>query len=337
MENQSSSSFSSLMETQFLILDQVRFLDVNEDTLSQWELVDLFDVEEEWGEQCDDDITISLIFASIVGSDIVSHSACGDVVGFEEFDIEQARWDTSEGRKIGRVAYRLLAPMENGVFRLRRRACATDVRHSWRIMCEQVMELAAEVGHGGSGSSVQETYVQDDGPLAPPPIRVAIPEHEAEEGEEESDEDYVADSADTKSSDGGDEDEFVPETPAGAAPRHVLPPPHPIPALSAVPSHYHSLHLDAMHERNPVEDSYVKPYYEGHLLARDCCMFDKVFWMFPSCVLHSDPATGLKPLVSSIVPLLQLERPPYILTSTSSSQVPVNENGVLNSSLGHNN
>ncbi|KAL1324211.1 hypothetical protein HN51_034379 [Arachis hypogaea] len=54
MENQSSSSFSSLMETQFLILDQVRFLDVNEDTLSQWELVDLFDVEEEWGEQCDD-------------------------------------------------------------------------------------------------------------------------------------------------------------------------------------------------------------------------------------------------------------------------------------------
>ncbi|RYR69781.1 hypothetical protein Ahy_A03g016329 [Arachis hypogaea] len=57
MENQSSSSFSSLMEMQFLILDQVRFLDVNEDTLSQWELVDLFDVEEEWEEQCDNAIS----------------------------------------------------------------------------------------------------------------------------------------------------------------------------------------------------------------------------------------------------------------------------------------
>ncbi|RYR54364.1 hypothetical protein Ahy_A06g029621 [Arachis hypogaea] len=32
-------------------------------------------------------------------------------------------------------------------------------------------------------------------------------------------------------------------------PRHVLPPPHTIPALSTVPSHYHSLDLDAMHER----------------------------------------------------------------------------------------
>ncbi|XP_025679273.1 uncharacterized protein [Arachis hypogaea] len=28
----------------------------------------------------------------------------------------------------------------------------------------------------------------------------------------------------------------------------------------------------------------VKPYYEGHLMVRDCCMFDKVFWAFLSCV-----------------------------------------------------
>ncbi|XP_057734465.1 uncharacterized protein LOC130949872 [Arachis stenosperma] len=26
-----------------------------------------------------------------------------------------------------------------------------------------------------------------------------------------------------------------------------------------------------------------KTYYEGHLMVRDCCMFDKVFWTFPSC------------------------------------------------------
>ncbi|RYR15486.1 hypothetical protein Ahy_B04g072239 [Arachis hypogaea] len=31
-------------------------------------------------------------------------------------------------------------------------------------------------------------------------------------------------------------------------------------------------------------DLRVKPYYEGHLMVRDCCMFDKVFWAFPSCV-----------------------------------------------------
>ncbi|XP_057720103.1 uncharacterized protein LOC130934561 [Arachis stenosperma] len=117
------------------------------------------------------------------------------------------------------------------------------------------MELSAEVGHGGSGGSAQETYVQDDRPIAPPLIHVAIPEHEVEEGEEESDEDYVADSGDSKSSDSEDDDEFVPETPTGAMPRHVLPPPHTIPALSAVSGHYHSLDLDTMHERIPVSDT----------------------------------------------------------------------------------
>ncbi|RYR21355.1 hypothetical protein Ahy_B03g066645 [Arachis hypogaea] len=120
------------------------------------------------------------------------------------------------------------------------------------------MELSAEVGHGGSGGSVHKTYVQDDRPLVPPSIHVAIPEHEAEEGEEESDEDYVEDSADSESSNGGDEDEFVPETPAGAVLRYVLPPPHPISALSAVPSHYHSIDLDAMHERIPNREGIPK-------------------------------------------------------------------------------
>ncbi|RYR42319.1 hypothetical protein Ahy_A08g038782 [Arachis hypogaea] len=121
-------------------------------------------------------------------------------------------------REIGRVAYRLLAHIENGVFlfRLFRLHRDEHVRLTFnihgRIMCEQV---------------------QDDRPLAPPLIHVAIPEHEAEEGEEEADEDYVADSANSESSNGGDEDEFVPETPAEAV----------------------RLHLDTMHERNPISNS----------------------------------------------------------------------------------
>ncbi|RYQ90524.1 hypothetical protein Ahy_B09g096584 isoform B [Arachis hypogaea] len=151
----------------------------------------------------------------------------------------------TQARKIRRVAYRLLAPMGNGVFRFRLCRLHGDehVRLMFdihgRIMCEQVMKLSAE----------------DDRPLAPLPIHVTISEHEAEEGEEESDEDYVANNGDSESSNGGDEDEFVSETPAGAAPRHVLPLPHPILALSAMPSHYHSLYLDAMHERIPVSDT----------------------------------------------------------------------------------
>ena len=83
--------------------------------------------------------------------------------------------------------------------------------------------------------------MQDDRPLAPPPIHVVILVDEAEEGEEESYEDYVADSADSDSSDIGNEDEFVPETPAQNVARHVLPPPRPILALSTVLTHYHSL------------------------------------------------------------------------------------------------
>ncbi|XP_025653119.1 uncharacterized protein [Arachis hypogaea] len=42
-------------------------------------------------------------------------------------------------------------------------------------------------------------------------------------------------------------------------------------------------------------DLRVKPYYEGHLMLRDCCMFDKVFWTFPSCV---EAFKHCKPFVS---------------------------------------
>ncbi|RYR07696.1 hypothetical protein Ahy_B05g075107 [Arachis hypogaea] len=152
----------------------------------------------------------------------------------------------TEAREIGRVAYRLLASMSNGVFRFRLFRLQGDkhVRVMFdihgRIMVEQVMELSAEVGHSGGGPSVHSTYVQDDRPLAPPPIHVAIPLDKAEECEEESDEEYVADSGDSDLSDSGDQNECVPETPIPTAACHVLPPPLPIQALSAVPSYYHS-------------------------------------------------------------------------------------------------
>ncbi|XP_025647160.1 uncharacterized protein [Arachis hypogaea] len=35
---------------------------------------------------------------------------------------------------------------------------------------------------------------------------------------------------------------------------------------------------------NTLCDLRVKPFYNGHLLVRDCSMFDKVFWSFPLCV-----------------------------------------------------
>ncbi|RYR44897.1 hypothetical protein Ahy_A08g041174 isoform B [Arachis hypogaea] len=71
-------------------------------------------------------------------------------------------------REIGRVADRLLAPMGNGVFRFRLFRLQGDehVRVMFdihgRIMVEQVMELSAEVGHSGGGPSVHSTYVQDN-------------------------------------------------------------------------------------------------------------------------------------------------------------------------------
>ncbi|RYR33329.1 hypothetical protein Ahy_A10g047905 [Arachis hypogaea] len=137
-------------------------------------------------------------------------------------------------REIGRVGYRLLAPMGNGVFRFRlfRLQGKKHIRLMFdihgRIMEEHVVELSAE-------------WMR-------------------REGKEESDEDYVTDSVNSDSFEGGDEDEIVSETPAQTMARHVLPPPHPIPALSVVPSHYHSLVLDAMYERTPFSDTSEKDY-----------------------------------------------------------------------------
>ncbi|RYQ80081.1 hypothetical protein Ahy_Scaffold1g106730 isoform B [Arachis hypogaea] len=171
-----------------------------------------------------------------------------------------------EAREVRRIGYKLLANMGNRVFRFRQFRLLGDehVRLMFdihgRIMAEQVMELYAKVGDIGGGGSVHSTNVQDDRPLAPPPIHLAIPVDEAEEGDEELNEEYMANSANSDSSERGDEEEFVPETLAQTVAHHVLPPPHPIPTLSAVPSHYHSLDLDAMHERTPFSNTGEKDY-----------------------------------------------------------------------------
>ncbi|RYR74563.1 hypothetical protein Ahy_A02g009286 isoform C [Arachis hypogaea] len=161
------------------------------------------------------------------------------------------------GRKeIERVVYRLLAPLGNKVlrFRLFRLQGDEHVRLMFdiygRIMAEQVIELSAEVGDVCGSGSVHSTFVQDDPPLAPPPIHVASPVEDMNVGDEDSDEEYVADSNDSDSSEDDDEEEFIPETPTEAVVRYVLPLPHPIPALSDVPSHYHALNMEVMHEKS---------------------------------------------------------------------------------------
>nr|XP_025688814.1 uncharacterized protein LOC112790547 [Arachis hypogaea] len=68
------------------------------------------------------------------------------------------------------------------------------------------MKLSAEVGDVGRSSFLHSTYVEDGRPLAPPPIHVAIPVEEVEDGDEESEEEYMGDSANSDSFDGGDLD-----------------------------------------------------------------------------------------------------------------------------------
>ncbi|RYQ80079.1 hypothetical protein Ahy_Scaffold1g106730 isoform G [Arachis hypogaea] len=148
-----------------------------------------------------------------------------------------------EAREVRRIGYKLLANMGNRVFRFRQ----------FRLLGDEHVRLMFDI-HGRIMAE------QDDRPLAPPPIHLAIPVDEAEEGDEELNEEYMANSANSDSSERGDEEEFVPETLAQTVAHHVLPPPHPIPTLSAVPSHYHSLDLDAMHERTPFSNTGEKDY-----------------------------------------------------------------------------
>ncbi|RYR33337.1 hypothetical protein Ahy_A10g047915 [Arachis hypogaea] len=161
----------------------------------------------------------------------------------------------NERKEVGRVGYKMLAPMKNGVFQFclfwldgdEHVRLMFDV--SGRIMAKQVMELSAEVcdvGGGGSGSS---SLVQDDDPpLALLLLHCARPAVGMNVDGEESDKEYIVDSNESASSEKDDEDEFVPNTPVGGSVRYLLPALQPILELSDVPNHYHTLDLDAMHE-----------------------------------------------------------------------------------------
>ncbi|RYQ84878.1 hypothetical protein Ahy_B10g104379 [Arachis hypogaea] len=93
------------------------------------------------------------------------------------------------GRKeIGRVVYKLLAPLGNGVFWFCLFWLQGDehVRLMFdihgRIMAEQVMEFSVEVSDVGGSETVHSTLVQDDPSLAPPPIYVASPVEDMDMG-----------------------------------------------------------------------------------------------------------------------------------------------------------
>ncbi|KAL4321893.1 hypothetical protein AHAS_Ahas14G0156000 [Arachis hypogaea] len=56
------------------------------------------------------------------------------------------------------------------------------------------MEISADFGDAGSGgSSRHSNFVQDDPPLAPPPLHYASPVVHIDVDSEESNEEYVAD------------------------------------------------------------------------------------------------------------------------------------------------
>ncbi|CAK8576599.1 unnamed protein product [Lathyrus sativus] len=87
MENQSSTTSSSM---QFLILEQVQFLKVNDDSLLQWELVDVVDTEEEMVDDVDGESFISWAVSSPIGDSIegINHRLLHLDDGFSE---EQVR------------------------------------------------------------------------------------------------------------------------------------------------------------------------------------------------------------------------------------------------------
>ncbi|RYQ86053.1 hypothetical protein Ahy_B10g105717 [Arachis hypogaea] len=123
------------------------------------------------------------------------------------------------GRKeIGNVRYRLLAPIENGVFRFRlfylhgdEHMCLLFDIHG-RNIAEQVMKLFEEVGDVGGSGSGHSDFLQDDPLLIPKSIHVPSPIEDMDVDGEDSDEEYVADSNKSGSSKDDEEEEFVPET-----------------------------------------------------------------------------------------------------------------------------
>ncbi|MED6221929.1 hypothetical protein PIB30_059512 [Stylosanthes scabra] len=110
----------------------------------------------------------------------------------------------------------------------------------------QIMELLAEtqtVSSEAGGSSSSAIGGTDVIPCSPIHVATSEAAMQLERNcEEDSDEDFVGDDGDTSESSDGSE--FVPESQCRRD--FILPAPAPIPDLSSVSSHFHTLYLDDM-------------------------------------------------------------------------------------------
>ncbi|RYR68576.1 hypothetical protein Ahy_A03g015060 [Arachis hypogaea] len=105
------------------------------------------------------------------------------------------------------------------------------------------MELFAEIGDVDGGGSGHSNFVQNNPPLAPPPSHCASLVDHIEVDSKNLDEEYVANSNESDSS-GDDEVD-------GGTVQYLLLASKPVPKLSVVASHYHTLNLNVMHEDTP--------------------------------------------------------------------------------------
>ncbi|MED6180153.1 hypothetical protein PIB30_007664 [Stylosanthes scabra] len=156
-------------------------------------------------------------------------------------------------REIRRLAYRFQAVTPDDRHEYRPSWLSED-KHVWitfevhrRIMQDRLMEFLAEVRHVGRSSGFRPYQL----PAVPAPINIVPPIYNSDE-----DSDYD----DESSGHSTDEDEMVPNTPAAGGPRHVLPAPKPIPALTNVPSFFQQLDIDVRHVEDPSIESVVVEY-----------------------------------------------------------------------------
>ncbi|MED6208653.1 hypothetical protein PIB30_047246 [Stylosanthes scabra] len=140
-------------------------------------------------------------------------------------------------REIRRLAYRFQAVTPDDRLEYRPLWLSED-KHVWitfeahrRIMQDRLMEFLAEVRHVGGSSGFCPYQL----PAVPAPINIVPPDYNSGD-----DSDYD----DESSGHSTNEDEMVPNTPAGG-PRLMLPAPKPIPALSD------QLDIDVRHVEDP--------------------------------------------------------------------------------------
>ncbi|MED6160867.1 hypothetical protein PIB30_055280 [Stylosanthes scabra] len=175
---------------------------------------------------------------------------------------------------VRRVAYRLLNRFPPNQFMFKIFWVDSDAHV--RVMFElhrrygsrDVMELLTEmqtvnVDAGGSTSSSRG----GPGPIIAAPIQFATPEV----GDDDSDEDFVGNT--DESSESSDGSEFVPESQTRQG--FLLPAPSPIPDLSSVGSHFHTLNLDDM-----VEDQRegVGGGGEDYDHYKKCRRYRRIYW-----------------------------------------------------------